>query len=488
MKRIQQKSRRKSSCSRKSVPAKPRRSGRRPRKQKPSPPVFFQPNSAGIDIGATEIFVAVPEDRDTQPVRSFGTYTAELRQAARWLKSCRIERVAMESTGVYWIPVFQILEEAGLEVCLVNARHVKNVPGRKTDAKDCQWLQYLHSVGLLEKSFRPAAEICAVRSLLRHRQNLMAMINQHTQHMHKSLTQMNLQLHHVLKDVTGQSGLRILDAILNGQRNRQALAALCDKRVKASQKEIMQSLEGDYRPEHLFVLGQALAAYRFTLSQVEQLDQEVLRMVQKLSAARPDKASPPLANPGKFETVYDRTLAAETARAFGVDLTSIPCVSAWAASNLLSEIGPDVEAWKSEKHFASWLALCPNNQISGGKVLSSSTRRAHNRAKYILRMCAYAASHSKSPIGDYFRRMRSRLGPAQAYIATAHKLARVTYRCIKTGQPYDEQLRKRDTEAAAMARFRRLSRQAEELGLLLLPKVQLRRNRCQNTKPENAKA
>ena len=440
---------------------------RRRRGSRPAPQArFFRRNAAGIDVAATEIFVAVPADRDAQPVRRFGMFTVDLRAMARWLLSCGIQTVAMESTGVYWIPVFQILEEAGLEVCLVNARHVKNVPGRKTDVKDCQWLQYLHSVGLLEKSFRPPSELCALRSILRHRQNLMESINQQVQHIHKCLTQMNLQIHHVLSDITGQSGLRMLDAILSGERDAQKLAAFRDQRVRASLQDILKSLEGDYRSEHLFVLGQALAAYRFTLGQVQACDEQVLARLQASASA---DSAVTLTNPQKFETAYDRSLAAETARLVGVDLTSIDGISAWAASNLISEIGSDISAWPTVKHFSSWLGVCPDNRISGGKILSSSTRKVPSRANYIVRMCAYGVMRSKGPLGEYYRKMRARLGPAQALTATAHKIARMIYHCLKTRTPYSREHAQEDMRRAEFARFNRLTRQAEKLGYILVP-------------------
>jgi transposase len=442
-----------------------RRIGRR-KARRALQPRFFRPNAAGIDIGATELFAAVPADRDVEPVRSFGTFTSDLRAMAQWLLECGIDTVAMESTGVYWIPVFQILEEAGLEVCLVNARHVKNVPGRKSDVKDCQWLQYLHSVGLLEKSFRPSGEMCAIRSILRHRQNLIEASNAEIQHIHKCLTQMNLQIHHVLSDITGQSGLRMLEAILAGERDPARLAGFRNKQVRASLQDIVKSLEGDYRPEHLFVLGQALAAYRFTMGQVQACDDKVLAMMQ---AVEPADGSVALENPQKFETAYDRTLAEQTARLAGVDLTSIDGVSAWAASNLVSEIGCDISAWPSSKHFCSWLALCPDNRISGGKILSSRTRKAPSRARYILRMCAHGVVRSKGPIGDYFRKMRARLGPAQAKIATAHKIARLIYHCLKTRTPYSHEHARAEMQRAELARFKRLRRQAENMGYLLVP-------------------
>jgi transposase len=444
---------------------------------------FFRPNAAGIDIGALEIFVAVPENRDCAPVRSFLTFTRDLRQMATWLKECRIDTIAMESTGVYCIPVFQILEEAGLEVCLVNARHVKNVPGRKSDVKDCQWLQYLHSVGLLEKSFRPPAEMCAIRSILRHRQNLMQAVNTHVLHIHKCLTQMNLQIQNVLSDITGESGLRMLDAILAGQRDPEVLAEFRHKNVKAKREDIIKSLEGDYRAEHLFVLGQALAAYRFTMAQVQQCDEQVLLLLSQEQKQAPQIA---LENPEKFESAHDRSLAAQTARLVGVDLTAIEGLSAWAASNLISEIGCDISAWPTVKHFASWLGLCPDNRISGGKVLSSSTRHVPSRANYIIRMCAYGVGRSKGPLGEYHRKMRARLGPAQATIATAHKIARLIYHSLKTRQPYSREHLKKDMQRAELAQFKRLRYRAEKMGYMLVPDLTKMRAKARtSSKNEN---
>jgi transposase len=224
---------------------------------------ILHPHAAGIDVSASELFVAVSADRDPQPIRSFPTFTRDLNALADWLQQCGIRSVAMESTSVYWIPVYQILESRGLEVCLVNAQHVKNVPGRKTDVSDCQWLQYLHSVGLLRASFRPPGFICAIRSLWRHRSSLIQMAAEHVLHMQKALDQMNLQIHRVLSDITGISGLRILDAILAGEQDPVTLARLCHGGVKSSEDTIAKSLEGDYRPEHLFALRQSLAAFHY---------------------------------------------------------------------------------------------------------------------------------------------------------------------------------------------------------------------------------
>src|SRR5712664_3069835 len=259
----------------------------------------LNPNAAGVDIGATEIYIAVPADRDPQPIRHFSTFTEDLHAAADWLKSCNIETVAMESTGVYWIPFFQILEARGLQVFLVNAHHVKNVPGRKSDVSDCQWLQYLHSVGLLRGSFRPEQEVCTVRSILRHRDGLVQMASSHVQHLQKALDQMNLQLHHVISDITGMTGLAIIEAILAGERNPHMLAKLRDWRIKATESTIAKSLVGDYRREHLFTLRQSLAAFRHYQELIAACDREIAQSLEEFeSKLDPPPASPSPSNDG----------------------------------------------------------------------------------------------------------------------------------------------------------------------------------------------
>jgi transposase len=306
----------------------------------------LQADAAGIDVGAEEVFVAVPADRSAEPVRSFGTFTRDLHELANWLQSCRVRTVAMESTGVYWIPVFQILETRGFEVFLVNAQHVKNVPGRKSDVSDCQWIQYLHSVGLLRASFRPPDQICVIRSLWRHRESLVQMAAEHTLHMQKALSQMNVQLHHVLSDITGVSGLAILDAILEGERNPVKLAALCNWRVRSPRETVAKSLEGDYRPEHLFTLKQSLVGYRFYRKLIAEVDQELEAKMQELPSAQDAPAEIP---PRTKACIYQKAgnepafdLKAEVFRIAGVDLTDVPGISAITAHTILIEIGPDL--------------------------------------------------------------------------------------------------------------------------------------------------
>jgi transposase len=439
----------------------------------PSRPVLNS-NAAGIDVGATEIYVAVPEDRDPQPVRSFTTFTQDLLALADWLHQCRVQTVAMESTGVYWIPLFQILEERGLEVYLVNARHVKNVPGRKSDVADCQWLQYLHSVGLLQGSFRPPQAVCAVRALLRHRDNLVKMAAGHVQHMQKALVQMNLQLHHIISDLTGKTGLAILDAILAGERDPHELAQLRDPRIKASRETIAKSLVGDWRPEHLFSLRQALEAYRHYQKLMAECDAEIEQRLREFDS-QIDPSTQPLP-PAKTSRRKPRgnqphlDLRTELYRILGVDLTQVPGLEAMTVHTFFTEVGRDLSRFPSANHFASWLGLCPDNRISGGKLLSVRTRKLKSRAAEALRLAAQSLHHSHSVLGDYYRRMRTRLGAPKAITAAAHKLARIVYHLLTTRQEYDESIFAQDEERYCQRRARRLEKEAAALGYSLVPR------------------
>lgn len=434
----------------------------------------IHPNAAGIDIGATEIYVAVPVDRDSHPVRCFGSFTEDLHALADWLQSCSIQTVAMESTGVYWIPLFQILEERGLEVYLVNARYVKGVPGRKSDVCDCQWLQYLHSVGLLRSSFRPPQEVCALRTLLRHRDSLVKMAAIHVQHMQKALSQMNLQLHNVISDLTGVTGLAILDAILSGERDSNKLATLRDRRIKASAETIAKSLVGDYHPEHLFTLKQVLAAYRHYQQLITDCDAQIEQMLQAFDS-QVDPAEVPLPKaktthkkPRGNEPRFD--LRSSFYRILGVDLTQVPGFQTSTLQVLFSEIGADLSKFPSAKHFCSWLGLCPDNRVSGGRVLSAKTRDVKSRAAYALRLAAQALFRSHSALGNYFRKMRARLGTPKAITATAHKLARILYHLLKTRKPYDETVFAKNEELYRQRLERKLRKEAAALGYQLIPR------------------
>jgi transposase len=316
-------------------------------------------------------------------VRKFATFTEDLH--AHWLIACSVKTVAMESTGVYWIALFQILESRGLEVCLVNARHVKGVPGRKTDIQDCQWLQYLHSVGLLRGSFRPAEAVCAVRSILRHRDIQLKSASRQVLLMQKALTQMNLQLHNVISDITGVSGLAIIDAILMGEREPSKLSCLCDGRIKASRQVVAKSLVGDYRPEHLFSLQQALESYRHFQNQIAACDEHIEQMLARFDSQEQCAEAPSTKYKAQGnQPTFD--VPSEMHRILGVDLTAIPGMCAQTALTFFCEVGPQITRFPSSRHFASWLGLCPDNRISGGKILSSKTRNARCR---LANACAW---------------------------------------------------------------------------------------------------
>ena len=434
----------------------------------------LHPHAAGLDIGATQIHVAVPCDADRQPVRTFTTFTDDLHALRDWLQACGVRTVAMESTGVYWIALFQILEAAGLEVCLVNARHCKNLPGRKTDISDCQWLQYLHSVGLLRASFRPPEAVCAVRSLLRHRANLIRYASTQVMHLHKALTQMNVQIHNVISDIVGVTGLAILDAVLAGERDGQKLAALKDHRIKAGRDTIARSLQGDWRAEHLFALRQALATWRHYQSLVADCDREIERVMAPFeSRVNVSENPPPPATlrhkkPQINEPKFDART--ELYRIAGVDLTQVPGIQANTALVLFGELGPDfVSRFPTAKCFASWLGLCPDNRISGGRVLSVKTRDVKNRAAEALRLGAQALWQSKTYLGDCFRRWKARLGTPKAITAMAHKLARILWHLIKYREPYDPKVWEAAEAKLRRKKVKRLEQNAAALGFQLLP-------------------
>lgn len=399
----------------------------------------LQPNAAGIDVGSAEHWVAVPEDRDEPSVRCFSCFTADLHALADWLALCGVETVAMESTGVYWIPLFQILEARGFAVKLVNARHVKNVPGRKTDVLDCQWLQRLHSCGLLSGSFRPEDQVCALRSYWRQRENLVSGAAAQIQHMQKALVQMNLQLHKVISDITGETGMRILRAILAGERDGVNLAQLKDPRIKSSVAQIAKALEGDYRPEHLFALKQAVELYDSYREKIVACDTEVERCLEQFDTRAELAPTGAPATSRKSRRQPDFDLHGHLYRIAGVDFTQIDGLEVLSVLTILGEVGLDPSPFPSAKHFCSWLGLCPNNRITGGRVKSSQTQKNANRAANAFRVGAQSLARSDTALGAFYRRMRGRLGAPKAITATAHKLARIFYRMWKTGEPYQDQ-------------------------------------------------
>ena len=397
-------------------------------------------NAAGVDIGSEEHWVAVPEDRDESPVRRFGCFTSDLHAMADWLKKCGIDTVAMESTGVYWVPLFQILETQGFDVKLVNARHVKNVPGRKTDVEDCQWLQQLHTYGLLSGSFRPDDSICVLRSYWRHRDNLIRYAAAHVQHMQKALTEMNIQLHKVISDITGVTGMRIIRAILDGERNLVKLAQMKDPRIKKSKETIAKALEGDYRPEHLFALKQAVELYFFYHHQIDACNHEIEDYLKQLESeidSDPDvKTMKRNKQISKNEPSFD--LTSHLYHITGMDFTKIDGLNVLTVQTILSEVGLNPEAFGTQKRFASWLGLCPENRITGGNIKSVRTRKVINRAAKAFRLAANSLKNSSSALGGYYRRMRARFGPPKAITATAHKIARIFFHLWKNGGTYQD--------------------------------------------------
>lgn len=436
------------------------------------------PNAGGIDIGAREIFVAVPPDRDQEPVRVFETFTEDLERMADWLLRCGVTTVAMESTGVYWIPLYEVLEAKGITACLVDASHMKNVPGRRTDWHECQWLQYLHSVGLLRAAFRPEEKVCAVRALVRHRGELVAMASQHVQHIQKALTQMNFQIQHVISDITGVTGMAILNAILTGQRDPVELAKLRDCRIKASEEVVRKSLVGNYRAEYLFTLRQSRDLYQTYQHQIIDCDREVENLLSRFEprVVPTEKPLPPdrkrFRNKKRKKTAHHCgagfDLRTEAYKLYGVDVTQIPGLET-AALSLFSEVGRDFSKWPTSAHFASWLSLCPDNDISGGRVLWKGTRPVKNRAGQMFRLAAFALHSSQTPLGVYLRRMKARLGPAAATTATAHKIAVIFYTLVKNQVEYDETLWAAQDALRETRLKARLQRQAKRLGYTLTP-------------------
>ena len=396
-------------------------------------------DAAGIDLGSETHWVAVPTDRDEMPTRPFKCFTADLYEMAAWLKRCGIKTVAMESSGVYWIPVFQILESSGFEVKLVNTRHVKNVPGRKTDILDCQWLQRLHSYGLLSGSFRPENQICVLRSYLRHRDNLIRYASSHVLHMQKALTEMNLHLHKVLTDITGLTGMRIIRAIIAGEHAPAVLASMRDRRVKRTERDMMKALQGDYREEHLFALRQAVELYDYYHQKVRECDIEIEKCLQKFES-RIDPISTPLPRSTKKNKRQGNMpyidLREHYYRITGVDFTQINGLDVLSVQTIISEVGLNPHAFPSGKHFSSWLGLCPNNRITGGKVMRTSSRKVVNRAADAFRMAACTLANSSCALGGFYRRMRARKGAPKAITATAHKLAVMFYHIWTTGEAY----------------------------------------------------
>jgi len=431
------------------------------------------PHAAGLDIGSEEIVVAVPPDRDPRPVRSFRTFTPDLNALVAWLVACRIDTVAMESTGVYWVPIYEALERQGIIPYLVNARHVKTVPGRKTDWNDAQWLQKLHMLGLLQASFRPDADMCVLRTLLRHRAQLIEHRAPHIAHMQYALTQMNLRLSVVLTDIMGTTGQAIIRAIVAGERDPVVLARLRHPRCASPEETIAKALSGTWQAEHLFILQQALELFDSYTAKIQICDAEIERQFSLLKPRfESDEPAPalPAAKPNsKSKNAPSFNARAEVARISGVDLVAVTGIAASTAQTILSEIGTDMRRFPSVKHFCSWLGLAPHNDISGGKVLRRRTLKVTSRANQAFRAAAQSVARSDSTFGAFFRSMRARLGPQQAIVATAHKIARVVYHLLKYREAFNPESAAAYTCKRREREVKQLTRRAQKLGYTLTP-------------------
>jgi transposase len=441
----------------------------------------MHPHAAGIDVGNSAHYVAVRPDRDPDPVRRFECFTADLHRLADWLQQCGVTTVAMQSTGVYWIPVYEILDARGFEVYLVNARHTKNLPGRKTDVQESQWLLKLHTYGLLRNSFHPSAEIRVVRTYWRQRGDHVHAVSTCIQRMQKVLTQMNIQLANVISDLSGWTGQRIVRAILAGERDPQQLAALSHPGIHATRDTIAKSLEGTWQPDLLFVLQQEVVMYDAYLQRIAECDQALEQhlkgVADKVADTAPDGEPSPTASrvrsgpkrrrkAGSHVPQFD--LGGELYRISGVDLTRIDGIDVGVAQTVISEVGLDMSRWQDEDHFASWLGLCPDNRITGGKVLRRGTRHVINRAATALRLGASTLLRSQSYLGAQYRRFRGKLGAPKAITAMAHKLAILVYRMLRWGHAYVDKGMRYYEERHRQQQIHLLKKRAAKLGLQLV--------------------
>ena len=427
----------------------------------------LHPDAAGIDVGGTAHYVAVPNEAAVESVRQFGVYTRDLHALADWLKACGVKIVAMESTGVYWIPLYELLESRGFEVMLVDARQVKNVSGRKSDVLDCQWMQQLLSYGLLKAAFRPQDQFCQLREFNRLRTRLLVDQGRSVQHMQKAMTLMNIQLSQAISDVAGVTGQKIVRAILAGERDPMVLAAYRDSRIKASEEEIAASLQGTWKAEHLLALKQAMGRYDFFAEQLQECDQQIEAVMQQLQAHTKELAKGKKRSKAKNAPKFN--LRERLLKMCGVDVTRIDGIDETTALNVVSEVGTDLSRFPSDKHFASWLGLCPGTRISGGKVLGSKTKHSVNRAAQAFRQAAAALRSSKSALGAYYRRLCARMDKAKAVTAAAHKLARLFYALLTKGQEYVDQGQQYYEERYRQRVISQLQRRAQSLGMALVP-------------------
>lgn len=427
----------------------------------------MHPDAAGIDVGGTMHFVAVPNEAASETVRQFGVYTRDLHELADWLQGCGVKIVAMESTGVYWIPLYELLEGRGFEVMLVDARQVKNVSGRKSDVLDCQWLQQLLSYGLLKAAFRPKDQFCQLREFNRLRTRLLVDQGRSVQHMQKAMTLMNIQLSQTISDVAGVTGQKIVRAIVAGERDPMVLAAYRDSRIRASEEEIAASLQGTWKAEQLLALKQALGRYDFFAEQLQECEQQIEGVMQQLQAHTKELGKAKKRSKAKNAPKFN--LRERLLKMCGVDVTRIDGIDETTALNVVAEVGTDLSRFPSDKHFASWLGLCPGTRISGGKVLGSKTKHSVSRASQAFRQAAAALRSSKSALGAYYRRLCARMDKAKAVTAAAHKLARLFYALLTKGQEYVDQGQQYYEERYKERVINQLQRRAQSLGMTLVP-------------------
>lgn len=426
------------------------------------------PNAAGIDVGSKSHYVAVPPERAPQAVREFGCHTADLLDMADWLKSCDVDTVALESTGVYWIPLYEVLEASGIEVWLVNAKSVRHVSGRKSDVLDCQWLQQLHTFGLLRRALRPDARVCEIREVVRLREVLLQERARHVQRMQKALTQMNVQLASVLTDIVGETGMAIIRAIVAGERDPQRLAAMRNYRVHASEQEIARSLQGTWKTEHLFCLEHDLSCYDFHSQRLQVVDAQIDTLLRGL--AEYDKTPLRNANKGRAKNAANFDLRGALLNWSGVDLTSVPGIDVTTALKILAELGPSLHQFETGKRFCSWLGLCPGTRITGGKRISGQSKQLPNRVSRALKLAAVGLSRTHGAMGAYYRRLVLRMGSGKAITAVAHKLARVIYAMLTGRSEYAEQAQDQQAQRYRDKAIRNMRRRAAELGFDLIQK------------------
>jgi len=429
----------------------------------------IHPDAAELDVGAAFHVVAVPPDRDREPTRSYRSFTGDLHRLADWLKSVGITSIAMESTGVYWVPVYEILEARGFDVLLVDARDVKNVPGRKTDVNDAQWLQQLHQHGLLRGSFRPREGVARLRALLRHRERLVEHAASHIQHMQKALMLMNVQLHHVVTDITGVTGMQVVRAIIDGIRDPQVLAQHRDARCKAPLETIREALDGNYRTEHVFALRQALELYEFHQAKIAECDVEIEAALHDLNDERetPEAPIPAVRHArGKNEPKFD--VRAALYKLLGADLSQIHGFGPYTVLRLIAECGDDMRKWPTVKHFTSWLCLAPGNKISGGRILSSKTRRSGSRAAALHRIAGVNIGRTHTALGAFYRRLAARAGKAKAVTATARKLAVLFYNALRFGMTYADPGADYYEQSYRQRVIHQLHRRGRQMGFVLV--------------------